>query len=131
MAGRPARLALPAGPGAGLAPVARPAGARRVLDDLPAVTGPAQCELCERQVDRYTLHHLVPRAEGGNHGAKARLCPACHRQLHALFSETTLARDLNSIPRLRANEQISRYLQWVRKQKSTSGVRVRRSNHRQ
>jgi len=131
MAGRPARLALPAGPGAGLAPVARPAGRRRVLEDLPAANGPAQCELCERQVDRYTVHHLVPRAKGGNHGPKARLCPACHRQLHALFSEITLARELNSIPRLRANGQISLYLQWVRKQKGAASVRVRRANHRQ
>ena len=109
----------------------RSAGARRVLDDMPAVNGPAQCELCERHVDRYTLHHLVPRAKGGNHGPKVRLCAACHLQLHALFSVTALARELNSIPRLRANGQISLYLQWVRKQKSTSGVRVRRSNHRQ
>jgi hypothetical protein len=111
--------------------VARPADRRRVLDDLPAANGPAQCELCERQVDRYTVHHLVPRAKGGNHGPKARLCPPCHRQLHALFSEITLARELNSIPRLRANGQISLYLQWVRKQKGAAGVRVRRSNLRQ
>ena len=130
MAGGPPQLALPANPGVGLSSVARPSGARPGLVGLPAVSGPSQCELCERQVDGYTVHHLVPRAKGGNHGPKARLCPACHRQLHALFSETTLARELNSISRLRANEQVSLYLQWVRKQKGAAGVRVRRSNHR-
>lgn len=104
--------------------------ARRVLNDLPAVSGPAQCELCLRQVSRYTVHHLVPRAKGGNHGPKARLCTSCHRQLHALFSEATLARELNSIPALQANGQISLYLQWVRKQGGAAGVRVRRSNQR-
>ncbi len=44
------------------------------------------CELCHREAERYTVHHLVPRAKGGRFGPKAKLCPTCHRQLHALFS---------------------------------------------
>ena len=49
------------------------------------------------------MHHLVPRARGGNHGPTARLCSTCHRQVHAMFSETTLAEELYSVELLRAN----------------------------
>ena len=76
------------------------------------------------------MHHLIPKAAGGKLGPKARLCPTCHRQLHALFSETTLAKELNSIERIRANPEMASYLSWVRKQKSHTGFRVRRANHR-
>lgn len=110
--------------------MARPAGRRRVLKDLPAISGPASCELCLRQVSRYTIHHLLPRSKGGNHGPKACLCSSCHRQIHALFSEATLARELNSIPALQANGQVGAYLQWVRKQSGSAGVRVRRASRR-
>ena len=60
-------------------------GDRRNLPD------DGKCALCERSVERSTVHHLVPRARGGNHGPTARLCPTCHRQVHAMFSVTTLA----------------------------------------
>ena len=88
------------------------------------------CELCQREVDRFTVHHLVPRAKGGRFGPTARLCPTCHRQVHAMFSEATLAEELNSIALLQANPQVNSYLKWVRKQKSAGGFKVRRANKR-
>jgi hypothetical protein len=97
---------------------------------LPARREATECELCLRAVDRYTVHHLVPRAAGGNHGPKAKLCPTCHHHLHALFSENTLAREFSSIEALRANEEVHSYLKWVRKQSGGANFRVRRSNQR-
>lgn len=97
---------------------------------LPSRDESTLCELCQREVDRYTVHHLVPRARGGRFGPTARLCPTCHRQLHALFSETTLAEELNSIASLRSNPRVNSYLKWVRKQKSAGGFKVRRANDR-
>ncbi len=91
--------------------------------------GPA-CQLCERESNRFTIHHLVPRSQGGKHGPKAKLCPTCHRQLHALFSEATLAKELNSIDQLRANREVTAYLTWMRKQKNPTNFGVRRSNNR-
>ena len=88
------------------------------------------CELCFRQSNKYTLHHLIPRSRGGKFSTKARLCPTCHRQLHALFSETTLARELDTIEKLRANSEMASYLAWARKQKGPTSFRVRRSNQR-
>ncbi len=90
----------------------------------------AACELCLREAERYTVHHLVPRAKGGRFGPKARLCPTCHRQLHALFSEATLAKELDSIDLIRANPQMSEYLRWARRQKGPTSFRVRRAKDR-
>ena len=90
----------------------------------------AACELCLREAERYTVHHLVPRAKGGRFGPKAKLCPTCHRQLHALFSEATLAKELHSIDLIRANPQMSEYLRWARRQKGPTSFRVRRAKDR-
>ena len=89
-----------------------------------------RCALCLRQAPRHTIHHLVLRARGGNHGAKAKLCPTCHRQLHAMFTEATLARELYTIELLRSNPQVHQYLRWVRRQQGATNFRVRRSSVR-
>ena len=96
----------------------------------PARRACAACALCQRIVDRLTVHHLTPRARGGNHGPKARLCSTCHRQIHAMFSETTLAADLYSIARLRANPRVAAFLRWMRKQRGAT-FPVRRARERQ
>ncbi len=110
--------------------MARSQPKRTNLHPLPARDEATECELCQREVDHFTVHHLVPKARGGRFGPTARLCPTCHRQLHALFSEATLADELNSIARLQANPQVNSYLKWVRKQKSSGGFKVRRANNR-
>ena len=101
----------------------RSASRRRVSpDDL-------RCALCERAIERFTVHHLVPRARGGNHGPTARFCSTCHRQVHAMFSETTLAEELYSVELLRANHRVAAFLTWMRKQRAAA-FRVRRARDR-
>ena len=85
-----------------------------------------KCALCERVVERFTVHHLVPRARGGSHGPTARLCPTCHRQVHAMFSVSTLAEELYSVELLRANPRVASFLRWMRKQRGAA-FRVRRA----
>ncbi len=88
------------------------------------------CELCLRESPKFTVHHLVPRSRGGKFGPKAKLCPTCHRQLHALFSESTLAKELDSLERIRVNPEMASYVEWVRRQKGPANFRVRRANNR-
>ena len=88
------------------------------------------CELCRREAKRYTVHHLVPRSQGGRLGPTTRLCSTCHKQLHALFSGSTLARELHSLELIRANPEMARFLKWARRQKGDTGFRVRRANNR-
>lgn len=94
------------------------------------IGGGAGCELCRRESASYSRHHLVPRVQGGRHGPTAKLCSTCHRQLHALFSEATLARELGTMEQILANPQFSRYLKWARKQRGPTNFRVRRANNR-
>ena len=103
--------------------------ARSVPTLGPGNRNDSHCALCERAVERFTVHHLVPRARGGNHGPTARFCSTCHRQVHAMFSETTLAEELYSVELLRANHRIAAFLNWMRKQRGAA-FRVRRARER-
>lgn len=100
-----------------------------ILRPRRARDGNDSCELCARAVERFTVHHLIPRARGGNHGPTALLCPTCHRQVHAMFSVTTLAEEMYSVELLRSNPRVADFLRWMRKQRG-AGFRVRRSRER-
>jgi hypothetical protein len=84
-----------------------------------------QCELCEREIERLTVHHLIPRQTGGGDGPRAEICSACHRQIHVLFDNATLARELNCVERLRDEPRMQRFLAWVRKQRPDRHIKVR------
>ena len=129
MEGGPAQLAVARTTGAGLAGSILPAS-DQTRNGQSRNGLPAACELCLREAGRYTVHHLVPRSRGGRFGPKTRLCPTCHRQLHALFSEVTLAKELYSIELIRTNPQMADYLRWARHQKGPTSFRVRRAKDR-
>lgn len=85
------------------------------------------CTLCERENVSTTVHHLTPKSRGGKDKETAHLCVPCHKQLHALFTNRELAESLSTIEQLRAQEQVARYLRWIRKQPPTVVPRVRKS----
>jgi hypothetical protein len=90
-----------------------------------------RCELCGREVASLTLHHLRPKSRRGKYEKvadlpTAQICPACHRQIHALFTNHELAQQFNSLEKLRAEPRMAKFLAWVRKQDPNKRVRVRR-----
>lgn len=91
-----------------------------------------QCELCEREVASLTVHHLVPRSQGkkGEELPTALLCSACHRQLHALYSNRQLARELSSLEELKNDPAMRGFLRWIRKQQPDKRIKVRRMRSR-
>ena len=105
---------------------------KRLVVHRPGPDPPARgaCELCHRNVDRYTVHHLTPKSRGGRLGPTARFCSTCHRQMHSMFSEITLARELHSLELLQANPQVKGYLKWIRKQQVGAIFPMRRANQR-
>lgn len=84
------------------------------------------CELCGRSVEVLTRHHLIPIHKDGRDGPIAELCLACHRQIHTLFDNTTLAREFNTLEKLRANDKVRSFVRWVRKQPPNRRIKVRR-----
>ncbi|WP_216828200.1 HNH endonuclease [Alkalihalobacterium elongatum] len=88
------------------------------------------CELCERESIERTVHHLTPREEGGVNQPTALLCFSCHRQIHALYSNRELAIRLNTIELLKDDDEIKKYIKYIKKQPSSKSVPVRNTRKR-
>ncbi len=88
------------------------------------------CELCGREGQELTFHHLIPRhvhkkprfrdrfgiAEMRSRGLW--VCHACHSGIHDLIpDEKVLGWDYNTREALMDHEGIKKHVDWVRKQK--------------
>lgn len=84
------------------------------LQALPAPSsGDTVCPLCERPIParQQDAHHLVPKSHGGVDTVV--LHRICHRQIHALFTETELARQYPTVSALKDQTEMARFLRWV------------------
>jgi len=87
------------------------------------------CDLCERDVEKLTIHHLVPKQKLKRHGGPVTIisiCSSCHRQIHSLYDNTTLLRELNSLEKLKNDPEMATFLSWIKKQDPSKRVHVRR-----
>ena len=87
-----------------------------------------KCELCGRDRVETTIHHLIPKEKGGTFGPTAKLCIPCHKQIHALYTNDEIAVRLTTIKELQQDEQLARFIKWIRKQPSTKVMKIRKSN---
>ncbi len=87
-----------------------------------------RCELCEREMEELTLHHLIPKQytkrKRLDTSATIDICSPCHRQIHALFDNKRLAKELNSVEALTDEPQMNKFLAWVSKQNPRKTVTV-------
>jgi hypothetical protein len=84
------------------------------LEALPAPRSAALlCPLCERPIppSQQDAHHLVPKSHGGVQTVV--LHRICHRQIHALFTETELARTYPTVQALQQAQEMVRFVRWV------------------
>ncbi|MEK4329023.1 HNH endonuclease signature motif containing protein [Paenibacillus sp. FSL R7-0297] len=87
-----------------------------------------KCELCGRSPLATTVHHLIPREKGGALLPTALLCKACHRQIHALYTNSDLViLGLTTLDNLRHDPRIAAYLQWIIRQPPGSEPKLRKS----
>lgn len=89
--------------------------ARRVGEDAEEYP---VCPLCGRVIPpdvRQSLHHLVPRLKGGKGGPVVRLHQICHAEIHATLTEAELARDFDTVEKLKAHPRIAAFAAWVAK----------------
>jgi len=102
--------------------------ARLTRNQLMPDNRPTYCCLCQRQTP-LTFHHLVPRKVHRRtffrkHFSRQELsigiyiCRKCHSGIHKLFDEMKLAKELNSLDKLRENPDVARHVAWVARQKS-------------
>ena len=85
------------------------------------------CPLCDRVIpnSQRDAHHLVPKSKGCRH--TEYLHRICHRQIHALFTETELAKQFNSVEALLAHPDIQRFVAWVKTKPTDLMERTRKS----
>jgi hypothetical protein len=72
------------------------------------------CPICERTIpnSQKDAHHLVPKSKGGK--TTQYLHRICHRQIHALFSETKLAKELNTADAIKDQPEMQKFIEWVK-----------------
>jgi hypothetical protein len=82
------------------------------------------CELCDRERNDITDHHLIPRTLHSNKRVKAAfpkevlkktapLCKPCHKQIHEFFTEKVLGWHYNTIEKLKAHPEVQKWIAWV------------------
>jgi hypothetical protein len=85
------------------------------------------CPLCDRAIPKLHRdeHHLIPKSHGGR--ITTVLHRICHRQIHAVFTETELARQYHSIELLKQQEEMAGFIAWVRQKPDDFFERTRKS----
>lgn len=84
------------------------------------------CELCEREVERTSKHHLIPRAVHSNKWFKKNftkeqmittvdLCRDCHKHIHKFATEKELAKHHNTLETLMEHEKIRKFVNWLKR----------------
>ena len=83
------------------------------------------CELCRREVQNLTRHHLIPRTRHRNKRMRRLydrdelltrilfVCRACHNHIHNTITEKQLAEEFNSRERLLTHPQIQSFIHWI------------------
>lgn len=94
---------------------------------LAADKPPHVCPVCDRIIPRQHLeaHHLIPKSKGGK--VTAFLHSVCHKQIHAMLSETELANHFNTIESLKAHEGLAKFIAWIKTKPIDFKERVRKS----
>lgn len=85
------------------------------------------CPLCDRAIPsaQRDAHHLVPKCKGGRHTTD--LHRICHRQIHAVLTETELARQYATVDALLAHPDIKTFVAWVKTKPDDFFVSTRKS----
>lgn len=76
------------------------------------------CPICLRPIPDgapQSLHHLIPKLKGGKGGPTVLVHHICHKEIHARFTESELARQFNTPEAIRADPRMAGFLGWIAK----------------
>ncbi len=91
--------------------------ARKIREDFASSQEepePTLCALCDRiiPVGDEDAHHLVPKSKGGKQ--TVLLHRVCHDQIHAIFTNSQLAKTFSTIQALLESPDIQKFVAWVK-----------------
>jgi len=74
-----------------------------------------KCEICGRETPKENSekHHLTPK--GGRETIK--VCSDCGDQLHNMFTNNELKKDLNTLDKIKKHDKMQPYLKFIKKRK--------------
>lgn len=103
---------------------------RKLISQAPQVITHIQgviCPICDRPIpsSQKDAHHLIPKSKGGR--TTEYLHRICHRQIHALFTESELASQFNNAIALQEHPEMQRFIHWVKTKPDAFYERVRKS----
>lgn len=86
------------------------------------------CPLCDRTIpdSQKDAHHLIPKSKGGKR--TEFLHRICHKQVHALFTETELAVEFNTAEVLRTHPEMQKFIAWVKNKPNNFYEKTRKSS---
>lgn len=77
------------------------------------------CKLCDRDIPIKELseHHLIPKTFGGKRVSENMidLHRICHDMIHRTFTERELQHHYYTVERIKDNEDIQKFIKWVKK----------------
>jgi 5-methylcytosine-specific restriction endonuclease McrA len=101
-----------------------------ISQEIPAIQKPDEiiCPICERTIpdSQRDAHHLIPKSKGGK--TTEYLHRICHKQIHALFTESELAQQYHHAQILREHPEMKKFIQWVSGKSSSFFERTRKSS---
>ena len=95
------------------------------------------CEMCKREVDYLTKHHLIPKCRHRNKKNKKNfsrqevrervleICRPCHSNLHNSIDIKELEYDYNTLDKLLKHPEVLRFTRWIRKKPAGYYVKFR------
>ncbi|UCF64682.1 MAG: HNH endonuclease [bacterium] len=83
------------------------------------------CELCRRDVDQFTRHHLIPKSRSKRSQELVVLCKACHGMIHRIFDNKELEAQYFDLQSIHGHPEVKKFLQWIRKQDPNKKIKIR------
>ena len=88
----------------------------------------SQCPCCLRHVRDIdmTIHHWLPRSQGGTLKETIILCKTCHETLHYIIDIADVVK-YKTVDELESHPQFCNYLHWIRAIDHPSHVNVKQA----
>ena len=88
-----------------------------------------KCELCQCEIDKLTVHHLIPKSRAKNKYKAIKdddsniiwICRQCHDQLHSLWNESTLRDLYNTKEKILSSPDMKKFISWRQKHPDYAG----------
>lgn len=74
-----------------------------------------KCPICQRMIhpNDMTIHHYIPKSEGGSVETTMRICKTCHRTLHFCIPIENIS-FYDTVEKLESHCKFNKFIEWIR-----------------